>query len=186
MGRREQVIATILGVFDRHGAAQYGENVTQLQHALQCAQLARDHDCSDALIIAALLHDIGRMLEPEGNESELQGSDARHEEVGARALTPWYPSEVTEPIRLHVAAKRYFCATDADYSARLSDASRLSLAVQGGAMTADEAAALESEPFFQDAILLRRFDDWGKRIGCEVAGLGSYVPLLKSLCTVSD
>ena len=186
MRARDRMIARISDAFDRHGAAHYGENVTQLQHALQCAQLARDHDCSDALIVAALLHDIGRMLAPEGNEIELQGTDAEHEQIGADMLSAAYPPAVTEPIRLHVAAKRYLCAIDRDYADRLSAASRLSLAVQGGPNTMAEAAQFERHPFFADAVLLRRFDDWGKRVGSPVAEFEFYAELLRSQSTASD
>lgn len=186
MGVRDQLLARISEAFERHGADHYGENVTQLQHALQCAQLAREHDCSDSLVVAALLHDIGRMLEPDANDAELGGVDGEHEQVGADALSAGYAPEVTEPIRLHVAAKRYLCATDADYAARLSAASKLSLAVQGGPMSADEAAEFERQPFFADAVTLRGFDDWGKRTGCEVADFDSYAGLLRSLCNDGD
>ncbi len=112
MFARETAIAEIVDLFDRFGADHYGENVSQLQHALQCAQLAREHDGSDALIAACLLHDIGRMIDPAGNDAELRGEDAQHELLGARALSLLFPPEVTEPIRLHVAAKRDCCAAD--------------------------------------------------------------------------
>lgn len=176
------VIAWIFDIFAREGHAHYGEHISQLQHALQCAQLAREHGCTDSLIAAALLHDLGRMIEPEGNDQELRGIDARHEDSGARALAPAFAPAVTEPIRLHVAAKRYLAATDPDYVARLSEASLLSLKVQGGPMRPDEITAFEADPFFADALQLRRFDDWGKRIGCPVAELGAYRELLESLC----
>lgn len=186
MRARDRTVDRIIDGFERHGASHYGEDVSQLQHALQCAQLARDHGCSDALIVAALLHDIGRILAPDGNESELDGTDAEHEQVGADALSAAYPPEVTEPIRLHVAAKRYLCATDPAYMDRLSAASKLSLAVQGGPLPANEAAAFERQPFFADAVLLRRFDDWGKRVDRPVAELDSYAELLASLCVGND
>ena len=178
----EATLSMIFELFEQRGAEQYGEHVTQLQHALQCAQLAREHGCKAALVAASLLHDIGRLLEPQGNEEELRGIDAQHENIGANALSAVFPPAVTEPIRLHVAAKRYLCATDVSYVAGLSPASILSLDVQGGAMSAEEAARFEREPFFADAIQLRRFDDWGKRTGCEVASLESYRDLLRSLC----
>lgn len=174
-------VAMILDTFARNGGDHYGENISQLQHALQCAQLAREHGCSDTLIIASLLHDIGRMLEPESNAEELRGIDAEHEEIAARALSGDFPPEVTEPIRLHVAAKRYLCATDPGYTATLSDASILSLSVQGGPMSDDEVQAFEREEFFADAVQLRRFDDWGKRIGCPVAELDFYVEMMEAV-----
>ena len=178
----EATLFLIFDIFEQRGSEQYGEHVSQLQHALQCAQLAREHGCTDALVAAALLHDIGRLIEPAGNEEELRGIDAHHENIGANALSAAFPLAVTEPIRLHVAAKRYLCATDADYVARLSAASILSLNVQGGAMSPEEVARFEREPFFADAVQLRRFDDWGKRIGHEVASLNAYRELLRSLC----
>lgn len=181
MSRSNPVVAQIFDAFAQHGDAHYGENVSQLQHALQCAQLAREQGCTDAMVAAALLHDIGRMLDPEGNAIELEGTDALHEETGARALSQAFPPEVTEPVRLHVAAKRYLCAIDPAYVAGLSAASLLSLDVQGGAMDAEEKLAFERERFFADALLLRKFDDWGKRVGCPVASLDSYRTLLEAL-----
>ncbi|PVX30516.1 HD domain-containing protein [Sphingomonas pokkalii] len=181
MSPSNSVLEQIFDAFARHGDAHYGENVSQLDHALQCAQLAKDHGCADTLVAAALLHDIGRMLDPQGNAIELMGRDARHEDTGALALSRAFSPAVTEPVRLHVAAKRYLCAVDAAYTAGLSAASLLSLDVQGGAMLPEEVAAFERERFFEDAVQLRRFDDWGKRIGCPVADLQSYRPLLERL-----
>ncbi len=181
MTRPDGMVAEIFSVFARHGAEHYGEGVTQIEHALQCAQLAVDHHCPDTLVVAALLHDIGRLLDPSGNDEETQGIDARHEDVGARMLAACFPPDVTEPIRLHVAAKRYLCAVDADYRATLSEASLLSLTVQGGPMSHDEVARFRAEPFFAAAVQLRRFDDWGKRTGCPVAPLDSYRPTIEAV-----
>ena len=182
MSTGEATLTLIFDTFEQRGSEQYGEDVSQLQHALQCAQLAREHGCANSLVAAALLHDIGRLVEPEGNAEELRGIDARHETIGANVLRGAFPLAVTEPIRLHVAAKRYLCATDAEYAARLSHASVLSLNVQGGAMSPEEVVRFRQEPFFAAAIQLRRFDDWGKRVGCEVASLEVYRDLLRSLC----
>lgn len=172
------LIDRIYALFVAQGSAHYGENVSQLDHALQCAQLAADHNCAEPLIVAALLHDIGRMIDPAGNDAELQGHDAAHEVRGAAWLAPAFPSAATEPIRLHVPAKRYLCATDPDYAATLSAASFLSLSVQGGPMSEVEARAFEAEAFYLDAVQLRRFDDWGKRLGEAPAPLESYGALL--------
>ena len=179
------VIVLIFGAFAHHGGERYGEDVSQLDHALQCAQLARDHECSDSLVAAALLHDIGRMIDPDGNAIERAGIDARHEETGARALARFFPPAVTEPIRLHVDAKRYLCAIDPAYLSTLSAASLLSLDVQGGPMHADERRRFEATPFLADALRLRRFDDWGKRDTNTVAPLDSYRSLLIGLCTIA-
>lgn len=179
------LIDRIYALFAAHGGAHYGENVSQLEHALQCAQLANENACAETLVAAALLHDVGRMIDPAGNDAELQGHDAAHEETGADWLAPVFPPAVTEPIRLHVAAKRYLCATDPHYAATLSAASILSLNVQGGPMSQEEARAFEAEAFYADAVQLRRFDDWGKLLGEAPAPLDSYCPLLERVSTAS-
>jgi len=179
------LIDRIHALFAAHGSAHYGENVSQLDHALQCAHLAVEHGCAEPLIAAALLHDIGRMIDPAGNDVELQGYDAAHEDIGAAWLAPVFPPAVTEPIRLHVAAKRYLCATDPHYAVTLSAASILSLNVQGGPMSDEEARAFEAEAYFADAVQLRRFDDWGKRLGEAPARLTAYRALLERVSTAS-
>ncbi len=165
----------------RCGAQSYGEAITQYAHAVQCAQLAREHGCGPALIAAALLHDVGQFLDDAGNAAEAEGRDGLHEETGAAFLRAFFGPEVTEPVRLHVAAKRYLCATAADYRAGLSAASELSLQLQGGPMNAAECAAFERNPFFADALLLRHFDDAGKRADWAVPPLESYRALLEGL-----
>ena len=177
------VIDVIFEFFDRFGSLHYGEDASQLQHALQTAELARRNRCSDALIAASLLHDIGQFMDDAGNAAEAHGLDARHEINGAAWLSGHFALEVTEPVRLHVAAKRYLCAIEPAYLAGLSRASMLSLELQGGPMSQDEVAQFEAEPFFADAVQLRRFDDMGKHPEWRVPELASYRPLLASLLT---
>jgi len=156
------------------GDAYFGEPVSQLEHALQTASLAVRGGASDALVVAALLHDIGHLLfgEPE-NAAEL-GVDARHEDSGDQWLRTGFGPNVTEPIRLHVAAKRYLCAIDPDYARSLSSASQLSLALQGGPMSADEVGEFSRSPWCQDAVALRRWDDAAKTPGLKVPDLSYY------------
>jgi phosphonate degradation associated HDIG domain protein len=175
------VIDAIFELFDRYGDRHYGEDATQRAHALQTAELARRTGCSDAMIAAALLHDIGQFLGDAGSAAETHGTDAQHETHGAAYLAHYFPESVTEPVRLHVVAKRYLCATDPAYRAALSRASALSLSLQGGAMTAAEARRFETTPFFTDAIQLRRFDDTGKRPQWRVPSLESHRARLLTL-----
>ena len=175
------VVEQIFDLFARFGSQSYGEDTTQLQHALQTAELARSSGCRDTLIAAALLHDIGQLMGDAGNAAETRGIDARHEMSGARFLCRHFPPSVFEPIRLHVAAKRFLCAVDSVYAKTLSHASALSLKLQGGPMSAEEIAAFEAAPFFEDAVTLRRFDDAGKRPDWQTPGLVGYRPLLVSL-----
>lgn len=174
-------IAEIFRPLLTHGAERYGEAITQLAHALQCARLAQLDGGSPALVAAALLHDIGQFIDEAGHAAERDGIDALHEQRGADFLARWYGPEVTEPVRLHVAAKRWMCHADPAYAATLSPASILSLALQGGPMQAEEAAAFAAGPWFADAIALRRCDDAAKRPGWAVPPLERYRPLLQGL-----
>ncbi|MDF3933178.1 phosphonate degradation HD-domain oxygenase [Pseudomonas citronellolis] len=167
--------------FASHGAEPYGESVSQAEHALQCATLAERAGCSDSLVIAALLHDLGHLYE---NPDEIETCDLRHEEVGAERLRELLPESVWQPIRLHVAAKRYLCAVDPAYQAGLSPASRHSLALQGGAFDARAAAAFLSAPYSQDAITLRRLDDLGKDPAMRTPELPHFFPLLERLLRI--
>lgn len=179
-------IDQIFELFHRFGSLYYGEDATQLQHALQVAELARRNRCSDAMIAAAVLHDVGQFMDDAGNAAEALGIDARHEICGSAYLSAHFPRAVTEPVRLHVAAKRYLAAVDTAYLNRLSRASALSLELQGGPMSAEEVLAFEAERFFADAVTLRRFDDMGKQPDWRVPDLASYRPLLESLLVACD
>lgn len=173
-------VADIETLFTKHGSVPYDgsrrEPVTALEHALQCAQLAEWAHADDALVAAALLHDLGHLLTPlDGDED-----DDCHETVALPYLAAFGP-QVLEPIHLHVAAKRYLVATDARYLASLSPASARSLSLQGGPMTAEEVAQFEATPFAMDAVQLRRWDDLAKTPGQETPPLGYYLALLEDL-----
>ena len=145
------------------GERQYGLSmVNQRAHALQAALLAEQAGCSSALITAALLHDIGHMVHQLGEDPAAAGVDDRHEQLGYDFLQRYFGPEVTEPVRLHVAAKRYLCATEPDYFGRLSPDSVRSLALQGGPMSKAEVAAFNRLPQGAAAIQLRRFDEAAK------------------------
>lgn len=181
-------IDEVLDLFTRFGDDTYGEAVTQLDHALQTAALARAEGADDALVAAALLHDVGHLLDlQDGGVPDTEGrGDLAHEARGARWLAPLLPPSVTGPIALHVAAKRYRCAVDPLYNELLSDASRASLEVQGGPMDEVEVARFEAHPAFEEAVALRIWDDGGKVAEPPVVQpLDTYVPLLKGLATGS-
>lgn len=180
------MLEQVRALFDRFGAEYYGEEATQLSHALQCAQLARRDGCPGSLIAAALLHDVGQFIDDAGNAAETLNLDARHEAAGAAFLRQWFGEAVTEPVRLHVEAKRYLCTVEPDYVANLSRASAISLRLQGGTMSPEETSLFAALPFAQDSIRLRRYDDAGKQADLEVPGLESYFPLLESLAARPD
>jgi [1-hydroxy-2-(trimethylamino)ethyl]phosphonate dioxygenase len=160
----------IAELFERLGGELYGEGVTIAQHSLQTASLARAEGAAEALVAAALLHDIGHLLEERDDAFGYH----KHDRSGGAWLAALFPPAVSEPVRLHVAAKRYLCAVEPGYSALLSAASQYSLSKQGGAMTAAETAEFAGLPFAADAVRLRRWDDSGKVPGLAVPPFESY------------
>lgn len=172
----------ILGIFDKRGSEEYfGESVSMMEHALQAAYFAQVAAAPPELIAAALLHDVGHLVEEVPSDIGDWTVDAHHEEIGSRWLARKFPPAVSEPVRLHVPAKRYLLATDAKYFARLSPASIVTLKLQGGPMTALEAAKFETEPFFKEAVRVRQWDDQGKISGLKTPGLGEYRALIDAL-----
>jgi gamma-butyrobetaine dioxygenase len=165
----------IFALFNARGHTAYlGEDVSQTEHALQAAHLAAQEGASDDLVVAALLHDIGHLTNGLPEDIAERGIDGHHEHAGAKWLKKNFKPEVTEPIRLHVAAKRYLCATEPSYHAGLSAASQRSLKIQGGPMGARELGQFESSPHARGAIRLRRWDDEAKVPGLAVPDLGHY------------
>lgn len=157
---------TIRTIFAEHGDSEYGgEAVTQWEHACQAACLAERSGADASLVVAALVHDVGHLLHHLPDDAPIRGIDDLHERIGADWLTAKFPEAVVAPVRLHVPAKRYLCAVEEAYLAGLSPPSLTSLALQGGAMSAAEAADFESLPFFADAVRLRRWDDQAKVSG---------------------
>lgn len=161
--------------------AYFGEGVSQREHALQAAWLAQNSSAQPALVVAALLHDIGHLIHGLPENIADQGVDGYHEAAGANWLKAHFGPEVTEPIRLHVDAKRYLCATDPAYRAMLSPSSEQSLALQGGPADKEEVRAMEANPFFEGAVLLRRWDDAAKVAGLTVPDFEHYRNLIDSL-----
>jgi phosphonate degradation associated HDIG domain protein len=165
----------ILAVLLEAGQGHYGESaVTQLEHALQCATLAERGGALPALIAAALLHDIGHLVNPDDRRTTARGEDGEHEQTGAEYLARWFGEEVTRPVYLHVAAKRYLTATDPAYAAILSPASALSLRLQGGPFSAEMAERFAAQPGAEAAIRLRRWDEAAKVQGARTPPLEHF------------
>jgi len=172
--------AEVLAIYGQRGAQSYfGESVSVTEHALQAAHFAELGGAPPALIVASLLHDIGHLIDPPLEQIEAWMSDARHEAGGACWLAARFEPAISEPVRLHVAAKRYLCAGDAAYLQRLSPASLRTLKLQGGAMTSAEITRFEGEPYHREAVQLRRYDDRAKIVGLSTQDLEHYVPLIE-------
>ncbi len=176
------VVARVEELFAARGdAAYFGEAISQTEHALQTAWLAEKSGASPALIVAALLHDIGHLLHALPENCAEQGIDDTHEELGARYLETCFGPAVSEPVRLHVAAKRYLCAVDPRYRATLSAASERSLQLQGGPMTSAEIASFETAAGAHDAVALRLWDDEAKINGLLTPPLGHFRRYLEEM-----
>jgi gamma-butyrobetaine dioxygenase len=168
-------LETIFALFAQHGQAAYlGEPVSQTEHALQAGWAAEQAGASNALIAAALLHDLGHLLDARAADPAVIGADLGHEDQGARWLSRWFGPAVVRPIQLHVAAKRYLCATEPGYFDRLSAASVASLRLQGGPLTPAEVEAFHRDPHAADAIALRRWDEQAKVAGLTTPPLEHY------------
>ena len=169
-------LADIELLFARHGAEQYsGEPVTQLEHALQTAHFAEQSEASDALVTASLLHDLGHLLNHQGETPTLRGIDDTHQYFALPFLRGLFADAVLDAIKLHVDAKRYLCRVDGAYHDRLSDDSKRSLALQGGVFDDAAAATFIAMPGAHDAVRLRRWDDRAKQAGLATPPLAHFL-----------
>lgn len=166
----------IARLFQERGDEQYsGEPVTQLQHALQTAALGEAEGASDALVTAALLHDLGHLLHDFGETPSLRGVDDVHQFRALPFLRNLFDNEVLDAIKLHVDAKRYLCAIRPDYHANLSADSKRSLLLQGGIFSPEEAATFIAQPGADDAVKLRLWDDLAKDANKVTPPLAHYL-----------
>ena len=162
-GDRERFIDDLLDWIEKAGATHYDDAVTQFEHALQSGVLAEARGGDSALVVAAFLHDVGHLLADEHDaHRDFLDHNLEHERIGAQWLERVFVPAVTEPVLLHVEAKRYLCATDAAYYGGLSASSQRSLVVQGGPMTEIECAAFAARLGAAAATELRRIDDLSK------------------------
>jgi phosphonate degradation associated HDIG domain protein len=168
---------------ERGDGAYFGESVSMTEHGLQAAHFAHAAGAPSSLIVAALLHDVGHLVEEVPDDLADWTTDAGHERIGAEWLARRFPPAVSEPVRLHVPAKRYLLATDPAYLANLSPASVVTLKLQGGPMSFEEAARFEVERFNREAVLVRRCDDRGKVAGLRTAGLADFRAMIEEWAT---
>ena len=178
-------IADIEKLFRDHGSIAYsGEAVTQLEHALQSAQLAERAGAGDALVTAAFLHDLGHLLNLQGDSPTERGIDDQHQYFAIPFIRPLFPPAVVEAIRLHVDAKRALCALEPEYYEALSEDSKRSLTLQGGIFTRAETEAFLAKPFAESAMRVRRWDDAAKVAGAQTPPLAHYLGII-ARCAVS-
>ncbi|WP_036478488.1 phosphonate degradation HD-domain oxygenase [Myxosarcina sp. GI1] len=176
-------LTEIIEILSTKGHEQYGtEAVSQLEHALQCATLAEKDNSSAELITSSLLHDFGHLVHNLGEDAATRGIDDRHEYRALSYLEKIFSPAVTEPIRMHVAAKRYLCATDFNYWASLSPASKTSLKLQGGIFSPEAAIKFRQQSFAEDAIKLRVWDDLAKVKNLTTPDLKHFMAIVETCC----
>ncbi|MEP6997029.1 MAG: phosphonate degradation HD-domain oxygenase [Betaproteobacteria bacterium] len=174
-------LSGICALFERDGGRMYsGEPVTQLEHALQTAHSAERAGADATLVTAALLHDLGHLLNDQGETPTARGIDDVHQYAALPFLRPLFGDDVLEPIRLHVDAKRYLCATEPDYYDALSADSKRSLELQGGRYAAQAAAAFAARPGAARAVALRRWDDGAKIAGVTTPPLAHFAAIMEA------
>lgn len=177
----DQFVEELTALFAFRAAKRYGlASINQRAHALQAAYLALTAGLSESMVVAALLHDIGHMVHSLGEHPASQGVDDHHEILGADWLEPWFGQEVTEPIRLHVQAKRYLCSVEPGYFESLTSDSVESLALQGGRMSDTEVAAFRMTPGWKDAVALRRIDEQAKDPSMSTPGFQDFVASIRA------
>jgi len=180
---RPNTVDEVIALYEAKGAEHYGESVSQLDHALQCAALAQADGADDALVAAALLHDIGHLVaDVQADEGYRMGiDDDDHESVGAKVLAPIFGPAVAQPVALHVTAKRYRCAVDPTYLAALSPTSTATLAAQGGPLDEEACERFAAHPGSEGALALRTWDDIGKMPEMVTPSLADLRPMLERL-----
>lgn len=153
---------------------------THTSHGLQTATIAEKEGATAPMIVAALLHDLGRIINPKDLEITDSGRDAKHEEVARKFLEPWFGPEVTMPIKWHVAAKRYLVTTDLTYSKNVTPGSMRTMADQGGVLTEEEATAFIEQPYAKDGVVLRRWDDRAKLPDAKTPPFEHFIPYIEA------
>ena len=174
-----KIIYKIISNFINNKSLYIDEKVTMSEHMIQSAMLAEKAKCNDDLICACLLHDYGHFLLEDPDELVKNKLDGEHENIGYQYLKKFFGQKIVEPIKYHVLAKRYL-ARDKKYFDFLSDASKISLKLQGGVLNAKESKEFENKSYFNPSILLRKFDEATKRTDIKMKSIHDYEKLLSS------
>jgi phosphonate degradation associated HDIG domain protein len=172
---KQSIFDEVRSLFETAKAQEYlGEDITLIEHMVQCGDLAKSDRAPDWLVVAALLHDVGHILIPDAQEAQDAGSDRHHDEVGASWLTQRFPNNVVQAVKLHVDAKKYLVATNPEYFDKLSAASKATLLIQGGAFSPRECEDFLRQDFADEAVQLRLWDDTAKVRGISDASLDRF------------
>ena len=173
------IIDKIISNFINNKSLYIGEKITISEHMIQSAMLAEKSKSNDALICSCLLHDYGHFIIDDPDELVKNDKDGYHESIGYEYLKSFFKKEIVEPIKYHVLAKKYL-ARNKKYYNLLSDASKISLKLQGGILNKKESNEFEKMPFFKNTIKLRKFDELAKKTNIKIKSINDYKDLLSS------
>ena len=173
------IVSQIISSYSNNKSLYLGEKVTITEHMIQTAMLAEINNCSSDLVCSSLLHDYGHFILDNPDNLVVNKKDGRHEDIGYNFLKKHFIKNVVEPIKYHVKAKKYL-ARDNKYYQGLSDASKVSLKLQGGIFNDKDAKEFEKNKFFNNSIKLRKFDDNAKKVGLKIKSINEYRSLLIS------
>tara|TARA_B100000700_G_scaffold264347_1_gene302053 strand:- start:590 stop:1126 length:537 start_codon:yes stop_codon:yes gene_type:complete len=173
------IVSQIISSYSNNKSLYLGEKVTITEHMIQTAMLAEINNCSSDLVCSSLLHDYGHFILDNPDNLVVNKKDGRHEDIGYNFLKKHFIKNVVEPIKYHVKAKKYL-ARDNKYYQGLSDASKVSLKLQGGIFNDKDAKEFEKNEFFNNSIKLRKFDDNAKKVGLKIKSINEYRSLLIS------
>ena len=173
------IIDQIISSYSNNKSLYIGEKVTITEHMIQTAMLAEKNNCSSSLICSCLLHDYGHYILENPDDLINKKKDGKHEDIGYEFLKKYFVKDVVKPIKYHVKAKRYL-VRDEKYYRVLSEASKVSLKLQGGIMNEEEAKEFEGNEFFESSIKLRKFDEEAKKAGLKIKSINEYKNLLVS------
>ncbi len=173
------ILDKIISNFKNNKSLYIGEKITMSEHMIQSAMLAEKAKSKDAFICSCLLHDYGHFIIEDRDELVKNNEDGNHESIGFEYLKNFFKEQVVEPIKYHVLAKRYL-ARNKKYYNHLSDASRISLKLQGGILNKKESNQFEKIPYFKSAIKLRKFDELAKKTNIKIKSINDYKDLLNS------
>ena len=173
------IIDKIISNFINNKSLYIGEKVTISEHMIQTAMIAENAKSSNSLVCSCLLHDYGHFILENPDELVRKKIDGKHEDIGYEYLKKFFNKEVVEPIKYHVLAKRYL-AREKKYFNSLSEASKISLKLQGGVLNKDESKEFEKKDFFKNSIKLRKFDEVAKKTDIKMKSIVEYKDLLSS------
>ena len=173
------ILDKIISNFKNSISLYIGEKITMSEHMIQSAMLAEKAKSKDDLVCSCLLHDYGHFIIADPDKLVENEKDGEHESIGYEYFKNFFKKEIVEPIKYHVLAKRYL-ARNKKYFNLLSEASKISLKLQGGILNQKESKEFEKKEYFKNSILLRKFDEAAKKINIKIKSIDEYKSLLNS------